>query len=111
MLKKIGLPAVALVAGLFLANPTPAKAGVQFGVQIGPSYPAYSYGYVDPYPGYYATPYPNYYYSSPYPSYYYSTPAYRNRGWGFGDRYRGSRSNDYRRYREHDLRDRRGYRR
>lgn len=104
MLKKLGLPVFAMLAGLFLANPAPAKAAVQFGVQIGPSYPAYSYGY--PAAGYYGYPYSGYY-ANPYPSYYYSSPRYyRNPSFGYRDyRYDRRLRHQEREWREH----RRGY--
>lgn len=62
MLKKMGIPLVALFALLLFVNPTPAKAGIHFGVAVGgpayvapvPAYPAYAYpyGYAAPYYGY-----------------------------------------------------------
>jgi hypothetical protein len=58
MLKKLGVPALALGAMLALASPKPADAKVHFGVYVGPPY--YSYPY--PYPGPYNYPY---YYGGP----------------------------------------------
>ena len=71
MLRRIGLPLLALAAILMFATPKHADARVGFGVFVGPSYPAYpyaySYPYAYPYPGYYYDPYyyPNAY-SYPY---------------------------------------------
>ena len=70
MIKKIGLSA-ALLAGLFVLAPRPAKAEVHFGVYVGapaysyPAYPAYGYdAYPAPVYGYpapaYVTPYAQY---------------------------------------------------
>ena len=101
MLKKIGLPMCAFLALLILVSPAPAKAGVSFGIQVGPAYPAYGYAYpaspyVDPYQGYYSAPYPNYYYSAP-------VPAYRYPAYGFG--YRLDRSYRDNRFRGHEYRE------
>ena len=87
MLKKIGLPLLAL-ATMLIVMPTPqAKAGVRFGVAIGgPVYvapapvvpaPVYPPAYVAPAPGYY-NPYPVYPYPVA-PSYVY---PYATWGWG-----------------------------
>jgi hypothetical protein len=69
VLKKIGLPAVALLVVL-IAFSAPANAGVRFGVTVGA--PVYTY----PYYSSYSYPYPvyNHYYYSAYP--YYSYPVY-----------------------------------
>lgn len=71
MLKKIGIPAIALLALLLMINPVPAHAGVRVGVAIGGGYPViagpaypYAYGYAAPYYGY------------GYPAYGYAAPAY-----------------------------------
>ena len=55
LLRKLGIPVVALAGMLALFNPTSADARVRFGVAIGaPPYPvaAYPYPYYDPYYGY-----------------------------------------------------------
>ncbi|HLJ16392.1 MAG TPA: hypothetical protein VKV15_17975 [Bryobacteraceae bacterium] len=72
MLRKLGLPVLALAALLTLAMPAPAKAGVHFGFYVGPSYvvPAVPYAYPAPYPYSYVPPY-DYYAYPPYPG-----PAY-----------------------------------
>jgi hypothetical protein len=68
MLKKIGLPMIALAGLMAFASPRPADARVRFGVSIGgPVYTApvapypYAPAYVDPYyapaPAYVAPPY------------------------------------------------------
>src|SRR5437763_1327801 len=82
MIKKIGL-SLALLAGLFVLAPRPAKAEVHFGVYVGapaytyPAYPAYGY---DTYPDYYAYPAPVYPYRAPgYVTPYYSYRSYRER--------------------------------
>jgi hypothetical protein len=68
MLKKIGIPVMALAAMLILMTPPQASAAVRFGVYLGgpvyayPAYPAYAY----PNPGYY----------NAYPAYPYPAPAY-----------------------------------
>ena len=62
MLKKLGLPVLALAAMLALANPSKADAKVRFGVYVGT-------------PGYYSYTYPNTYYA-PYPYYAYPGPVY-----------------------------------
>ena len=81
MIKKIGL-SVALLAGLFVLAPRPAKAEVHFGVYVGapaytyPAYPAYGH---DAYPGYYSYPAPVYPNVTPYYSYGYGSRYYRDR--------------------------------
>lgn len=67
MLKKFGLPIIALLALMIFITPAPAQAGVRFGVQIGPAYP---YGYAYPYA------YGNPYYYNGYPAYPYVAPGY-----------------------------------
>jgi len=93
MLKKIGLPLLALAA-MLIVMPTPqAKAGVRFGIGIGgPVYvapptvvpaPAYPPAYVAPAPGYYNAP--DYY--NPYPVYPYPVApgyVYPYATWGWG---------------------------
>lgn len=79
MLKKLGIPILALGAMLSLA-PRPAQARVHFGVYVGPRVVAppyyYSYDpYYDPYYGY--PPTYTYRYYAPAPRYYY-VPRYRN---------------------------------
>ncbi len=97
MLKRVGLPVIAMLAALAVAHPTPARAGVGVGVYIGggPVYTApvapYPYTapvpapYVDPYayPQPYAYPAPApVYVAPPYvPSYGYARPIYRDRGY------------------------------
>lgn len=99
MLKKIGLPIMALAAVMAFAAPPKADARVRFGVAIGgPAYvapaPAYPYGYGYGYGSgpYYAAPSPYvapyaYGYSQPY----YSTPYY---GGGLGFSFGGHRDFD-----------------
>jgi hypothetical protein len=79
MLKKIGIPMMALAGALMFAAPHPAKAGVRFGVGIGvpvytaPAYPVYPapYPYVAP-----APVYPGPAYVAPYVGF--------GGGWGWG---------------------------
>ena len=89
MLKKIGLPMMALAGLLAFATPRPADARIRFGIGIGgPVYTApvpldpyaYTYPYQDPY---YA---PQYYNAPPVYSYPYVAPAvpYGYGGFGFG---------------------------
>jgi hypothetical protein len=60
MLKKLGIPILALVAMLTLISPPAANARVRFGVTVGSpyvyTYPAYPYPYVYRYPYYYSYP-------------------------------------------------------
>jgi hypothetical protein len=76
MLKKIGLPFLALAAMLMVIPPQTANAAVRFGVVIGGG-PVYPY---PAYPGPYAYPYayPDPYYNAypPYSVYSYPAPAY-----------------------------------
>jgi hypothetical protein len=72
MLRKIGIPVLALVAFLTFFAPAPAVAGVHWGVSVGPVYP-------HPYAGAYPYSYSPYVY--PYP---YSTYAYPYGGFYFG---------------------------
>jgi hypothetical protein len=64
MIKKIGLPLLALTAMLAFATPKQADARVRVGVAIGgPVYAGpvpYAYPYYGPYNPYYAAPYPAY---------------------------------------------------
>jgi hypothetical protein len=88
MLKRLGLPALALVAILLLTAPAPANAAVRFGFGVGvaPVYPAYPYAYSYPYayPYSYAYPYayPYYYPGYAYPYGYWG--GYYGYGWGGG---------------------------
>jgi hypothetical protein len=83
MLRKIGVPVIALAAILTVFSPHKASGAVRFGVYVGaPAYPVYP-----AYPAYPAYPYPQYaypdYYGYP-PVYDYAVPApyvYRNDGW------------------------------
>ena len=102
MIKRIGLPLIALAAVLAFATPKQADARVRFGVSIGgPAYvgpaPYVPYGY-PAYNPYYAAPYPAYVAPGPvyvgpsvgvglgfgggYGGYGYSRPAIVNRGYG-----------------------------
>ena len=75
MLKKFGLPLIALLALMIFITPAPANAGVRFGVHIGPAYPyAYSYPYA------YANPY----YYNGYPAYPYAAQGYGYPYGGYG---------------------------
>jgi hypothetical protein len=95
MLKKLGIPTLAVIAMLAIVGAAPAQAGVHFGIGIGgpvytyPSPYAYSYpyGYYNPYP-YYSTPYYSAPYVYPYGGYY--------GGWGWGHDRDGGR------YEHHD---------
>jgi hypothetical protein len=108
MLKRIGIPVIALAAMLTLFSPHQASAAVRFGVYVGaplyrayPPYPPYAYPYPVPdyygYPSAYAYPTPYYTYSRPYV---YRTWRWRNherrewlehRGREFRERGRGWR--------------------
>jgi hypothetical protein len=105
MIKKIGL-SVALLAGLFVLSPRPAKAEVHFGVYVGapaytyPAYPAYGY---DAYPDYYANPAPVYRYPAPA----YVTPYY---SYGYGSRYYRDREHERHEFREHERHERNEHR-
>jgi hypothetical protein len=76
LLRKLGIPAIALAGMLALFSPSSADAKVRFGVQIGvPPVYTYPYPYYSPYYSpYYAYPY-SYGYYGPYatwgPSYHY----------------------------------------
>ena len=70
MLKKVGLPLLALAALLMAVPAQKANAAVRFGVTVGG--PAYAY---PAYPGPYAYPYSDPYYN-PYPSYVVPAPGY-----------------------------------
>jgi hypothetical protein len=89
MIKKIGLPLVALTAALAFAAPKQADARVRFGVSIGGPV------YVGPAPYVpYAYPAYNPYYAAPYPAYVAPAPVYVGPsvgigyGWGGGYGYR-----------------------
>jgi hypothetical protein len=97
MLKKIGIPMMALAAMLILAAPPQASAAVRFGVYVGgPAYAYPAYPYSDAYPntGYYNA-YPAY------PAYPYPAPAYVYP-------YRSWRGHEYREFRDrrHESRER-----
>jgi hypothetical protein len=70
MLKKIGLPFLAMAALLMVVPAQKANAAVRFGVVVGG--PVYAY---PAYPGPYAYPYSDPYYN-PYPSYVAPAPGY-----------------------------------
>jgi len=95
MLKKIGIPLVALAAMVTLVPAPKASAAVRFGITIGQ--PAYSHP-VDPYA-----------YSSPYTNDYYGYPAYQAPVYGYS--YKNWRAHEYqeRRRRESRERDWRGH--
>jgi len=85
LLKKLGVPILALVAMLAFMTPRPADAAVRFGVYLGgpvyPNYPyAYPYSYYDPYYNPYVYPYA-YGYGYPYG---YAAPYYGGLYWGGG---------------------------
>ena len=97
MLKKIGLPLLALTGLLMVVPAQKADAAVRVGVAVGG--PAYAY---PAYPGPYAYPYSDPYYN-PYPSYVAPAPGYV---YGYG----GWRGNDWREHREHERYERRDFR-
>jgi len=107
MLKKIGIPALALCAMMVLIPPPRANAAVRFGVFIG--------GPVYGYPAYPAPPPPPVYYNAypAYPVYPYAGAAYVY-PYRYGYSYRNRpywRGREYRGYREHyrnEWRDSRG---
>jgi hypothetical protein len=111
MLKKLGIPILAVVAILMMAGAPQASARVHFGVGVvvGPPYYAYPlgpYAYSAPYP--YA--YPPYYYGYPGPYYYGYGPGvygYWRGGHHYGYRDYGYRGRGFRGYRGGG----RGYRR
>ena|ERR1051326_8154976 len=101
MLKKIGIPVLALCAVALLVAPSRANAGVRFGVFIGgPVYAYPAYPPPPPPPQIYYNPYPVY------PVYPYVAPApvyvYPRYGFYWRGRY-GYR--DYRGYRRHEWRE------
>ncbi len=67
MLKRIGLPAIALLGMLTMVAAPAAQAGVRFGVYIGGRVPVYRY--------------------APPPPPYYAAPVYPAYGWGEHRRY------------------------
>ncbi len=101
MLKKLGLPFLAMMGMLAFATPKPADARVHFGVAIGapPAYPYYCSAY-DPYCSPYTySPYAYspYVYNYPY-AYGYSYPEpYIYGGWGHG----GHEWHEHHEFREH----------
>jgi hypothetical protein len=70
MLKKFGLPILALAAMLAFVPAQAKAAHWSFGIGVAPAYPVYPYAYSYPYYSPYYTPY---YYNSPYA---YSYPYY-----------------------------------
>ena len=88
MLKKVGLPLIALSGMLAFAAPKQADAQVRFGVSIGA--PVYGPAYVAPAPvSSYNYPYYDPYYVAPYPTYIAPAPAYVGPSIGFGFGYGG----------------------
>lgn len=86
LLKKLGIPALALGGMLALTAPTPADAAVHFGIGVGvaPVYPSYVYPYTSPYYNPYYEPYAYpYTYGYAYPEFYWGG------GWG-GHHYGGN---------------------
>jgi len=79
MLKKIGIPLLALAAMVTVVPAQKASAAVRFGITIGR--PAYSYPVVP------------YAYSSPYANDYYSYPAYQAPIYGYS--YNNGRGHEY----------------
>jgi len=106
MLKKFGIPALALCA-MTLIQPKQASAAVRFGVFIGgPVYAYPAYPPPPPPPPVYYNPYPAY------PVYSYAAPVYvypysHYRPYWRGYEYRGYRG--YRGYRRHEWREREGH--
>jgi hypothetical protein len=92
MVKKVGLPLLALAALLMVVPAQKANAAVRFGVAVGG--PVYAY---PAYPGPYAYPYSEPYYNA-YPSYVARAPGYV---YGYG----GRRGNEWREHREHEWRE------
>ena len=88
MIKKIGLPLIALTAALAFATPKQADARVRFGVAIGGPVYAGPAPYAP-----YAYPSYNPYYAAPYPAYVAPGPVYVGPsvgvGFGFGGGYGG----------------------
>ena len=95
MLKKVGIPLLALASLLMVVPVQKANAAVRFGVVVGA--PAYAY---PAYPGPYAYPPPYY---NAYPSYVAPAPGYV---YGYG----GWRGNEWREHREHERYERREWR-
>jgi|SRR5580658_9062180 hypothetical protein len=107
MIKKIGLPLIALTAVLAFATPKQADARVRFGVSVGGpvyvgpapyapyAYPAYNPYYAAPYPAYVGPAYVGpsvgvgFGFGGGYGGYGYSRPAIVNRGYGGGGAFRG----------------------
>lgn len=105
MLKKIALPLVALVVLLMLST-APAKAGVSFGITVGP--PVYTnpapYYYQDPYA---YNPYAYDYYNYPAPTYVY--PYSYGSGY-YGGHWDRDRGHEWREHEEHEAREHGGFR-
>ena len=107
-MKKIGIPIFAVLALIVLLVPAHAKAGVRFGVTVGPPVYAYppAYAYPYPYPYAYGYPYPS--------SYYYYSAPYRYPRYYSGFYWRGGRErfeHERREFRERGFRDGRRFRR
>lgn len=103
MLKRFGIPALALTALLILLSPGQAAAEVHFGVSVGP---AYAYPAPYSYPGAFSYPYGyDPYYVNPYPAYPYAAP-YGGLGFYWGGGYGGYGHQSY----DHGYRYDRGYR-
>lgn len=109
MLKKIGIPLLAL-AGMMVLIPAPkANAAVRFGVVVG-SGPAYGYPAYPAYPDAYAPDYYNGYpaYSYPAPAYVYPYNSYRrHEGHEYFEHrreFRGRENNRWREWNRHDER-------
>jgi len=104
MMKRLGLPVLALLGALAFAGASSAQAGVRFGVTVGPPHPP---GYVYPQP--YVAPYDYGYYSTYPPAYGYYDYGYRHghrdhgywehhrREWREHERYEHDRYHDHRR--------------
>ncbi|HKE21677.1 MAG TPA: hypothetical protein VKB88_04750 [Bryobacteraceae bacterium] len=88
MLKKVGLPMMALGAMLVLGAPKAAKAQVGLGVQVGPSYAAPYSPYCSVYDPYNCPPYV---YSYPY-----AYPYVYGGGWGWGGGWHGDHDRGFR---------------
>jgi hypothetical protein len=82
MLKKVGLPLLALAALMMVIPAQKANAAVRFGVTVGGpayAYPAYPGPYAYPYPGPYFNAYPSY--VAPAPGYVYGYGGWRAPEW------------------------------
>ena len=102
MLRKIGIPLLALVAFLLVISPPQASAKWHFGVYVGP--PVYTYPpapYVYGYP--YSYPYPPYsrYYVQPGYAYPYGYSTYYS--WGGRHRRNEWREHEWREHERHEI--------